>query len=108
MQLMENKDADKELFFKLNEQVDLIRKNELRQQLIDYVNDLLLHDFSKLVQLLYRIDVSEQKLKTLLSENPQTDAAVIITDLIIKRQKEKLETKRSFRPDDDIPEEDKW
>jgi len=105
---MESKDADKDFFFKLNEQVNLVRKNELKQQLIDYVNNLLLHDFNKLVQLLYRIDVSEQKLKTVLSENPQTDAAVIITDLIIKRQEEKIKTKQSFKSDNDIAEEDKW
>lgn len=105
---MESKDADKDFFFKLNEQVDLVRKNELRQQLVDYINELLLHDFNKLVQLLYRIDVSEKKLKTVLSENQQTDAAVIITDLIIKRQEEKIKAKQSFKSDNNIAEEDKW
>ena len=105
---MGNKEDDNDLFFRLNEQVNLVRENELRQQLIDYINDLLLHDFNKLLQLLYRIDISEQKLKTVLGENPQTDAAIIITDLIIKRQEEKIKTKLSFRSDNNIAEEDKW
>ena len=34
--------------------------------LIAYINDCIQHDFNKLVQLLYRIDVSEEKLKYIL------------------------------------------
>lgn len=105
---MENNEPFDHFLLKLNEQVNLIRKKELREELIVYINDLLLHNFNKLVQLLYRIDVSEQKLKTLLHENPQTDAAVIITDLIIKHQEEKIKTRRSFKPPTDISEEEKW
>lgn len=105
---MESNEPFDSLLLKLNEQVNFVRQNELREQFIVYVYDLLLHNFNKLVQLLYRIDVSEQKLKTLLNENPQTDAAVIITDLIIERQKEKIKTKQSFKPNTDISEEEKW
>lgn len=105
---MGSKEADNDLFFMPNEQVNAVRKSELRQQLIDYINDLLVHDFNKLVQLLYRIDVSEKKLKAVLKENQQTDAAVIIADLIIKRQEEKIKAKQSFKPDNNIAEEEKW
>lgn len=105
---MESNERFEHFLLKLDEQVNLIRKNELREELIVYINDLLLHNFNKLVQLLYRIDVSEQKLKTLLHENPQTDAAVIITDLIIKRQEEKIKARQSFKPNRDISEEEKW
>src|SRR5690348_15301677 len=105
---MASKEADNDLFFMPDGQVNAVRKSELRQQLIDYINDLLLHDFNRLVQLLYRIDVSEKKLKEVLKENQQTDAAVIITDLIIKRQEEKIKAKQSFKSDSNISEEDKW
>ena len=37
------------------------------------------------MQLLYRIDVSEAKLKKVLHENPNEDAAGLIADLIIER-----------------------
>ena len=37
--------------------------------LITYINDCIQHDFNKLVQLLYRIDVSEEKLKYILQLN---------------------------------------
>ena len=53
--------------------------------LIAYINDCIQHDFSKLVQLLYRIDVSEEKLKYILQLNPNEDAAKLIAAVIIER-----------------------
>lgn len=56
-----------------------------KEKLIDYLNEFINNDFSKVVQLLYRIDVSEAKLKKVLHENPNVDAAHLIADLIIER-----------------------
>ena len=53
--------------------------------LIAFINDCIQHDFNKLVQLLYRIDVSEEKLKYILQLNPNEDAAKIIAAVIIER-----------------------
>jgi hypothetical protein len=53
--------------------------------LIAYINNCINHDFNKLVQLLYRIDVSENKLKTILQSNPTEDAAKLIAAVIIER-----------------------
>ena len=53
--------------------------------LIAYINDCIQHDFNKLVQLLYRIDVSEEKLKYILQLNPNEDAAKLIAAIIIER-----------------------
>lgn len=93
----------------LTSQLSVVEKQDLRQQLIDYINFLLLEDFNRLLQLLYRVDVSEQKLKILLQENPSTDAAILITDLLIARQEEKINQRTRFSQDPgNIPEEDKW
>jgi hypothetical protein len=86
----------------------LAKREELRQQLVDAINYLLVHDFSRLVQVLYRVDVSEAKLKQLLQEQPHADAAVLITDLLIQRQEEKIKTRQAFQSEDDIPEDEKW
>jgi hypothetical protein len=85
-----------------------ISSDEMKQQLIIHINDLLLNDFQKLIHILYRLDVNENKLRKLLQLNPQTDAAVIIADLLIERQQQKIKTKESFRRNDDIPDEEKW
>jgi hypothetical protein len=85
-----------------------LNADELRQQLVLHINHLLLNDFNRLVLVLYRVDVSEKKLKELLQVNPQTDAAIIIADLLIERQQQKIKTKESFRRNDNIPDEEKW
>ena len=49
------------------------------------INELIKNDFSRLVQLLYRIDVSEAKLKNILSANPNENAGKLIAQVIIER-----------------------
>jgi hypothetical protein len=92
----------------LSQQLTALEKLEMKEQLICYINHLLLYDFNKLVQILYRVDVDEKKLKALLQENKETDAAVIIADLLLQRQEEKIKAKQEFKPDDDSPDEEKW
>lgn len=80
-----------------------------KQQLAVYINSLIVNDFSKLIFILYRLDISEKKLKQLLQENKQYDAGAIIADMIIERQQQKIQLRKQFKQDaDSIPEEDKW
>lgn len=65
-------------------------------ELSAYLNHLILHDFEKLVQLLYRIDIDEHKLKTILQQH-NDDAGKIMAEMIIKRQLEKIKTREQFR-----------
>jgi len=86
-----------------------IRYEQLKEQLSQHINQLILTDFQKLVSLLYRIDVSEEKLKYLLRENADQDASLIIADLIIERQMEKIRTRQQFsQPDKTHDEENTW
>ncbi|HUB59059.1 MAG TPA: hypothetical protein VL978_00070 [Puia sp.] len=75
----------------------------LGQTLAERVNTLIMDDFNRLVQLLYRIDVSEEKLKKLLKENTGTDAGLLIARLILERQWQKIETRRKYRPGNRTP-----
>jgi hypothetical protein len=79
-----------------------------RNALIMRINDLLVNDFEKLVGILYRIDVNEKKLRLLLEERNNEDAAPIIADLIIERQIQKIDSRMRFYNDGYIDEEDKW
>lgn len=73
------------------------------------INYLITNDFTQLVQILYRIDVSEQKLKSLLKQNPDEDAGRIIAALVIERQLEKIRSREQFKKGaEDINESDKW
>lgn len=83
--------------------------DELRRQLAAHVNDLIINNFQKLVSVLYRLDVSESKLKHLLQESPDAEASFIIADLIIERQLQKIKSRQQFRQrDNDIDENEKW
>ena len=64
--------------------------------LIAYINDCINHDFNKLVQLLYRIDVAENKLKAILQSNPNEDAAKLIAAVIIERLAAPKEARARF------------
>ncbi len=72
------------------------------------INRLITDDFSGLINLLYRLDISEAKLKKLLSEHPQEDAGKIIAELIVERQQQKLQARQQFHREDNIPEDEKW
>ncbi len=78
-------------------------------RLVDEIRYLLEHDFHKLISILYRMDVSEGKLRGLLQENPDQDAAELIAALMLERAAKRQETKEEFgqnQPDDDT--EERW
>ena len=88
---------------------ELLRLETLTpDQLAYFVNDLIDKDFSRLVQILYRLDVSEDKLKTVLLENPTGDAGNMIATLILLRIEQQQKTKDMFKQERDIPEDEKW
>ncbi|HWC54101.1 MAG TPA: hypothetical protein VG676_11000 [Chitinophagaceae bacterium] len=81
----------------------------LLNELALFINDLIVNDFTKLVQLLYRIDISEKKLKQLLSDNADKDAGKIIAELIIERQLQKIKSRQQFKsPGGIIDDSEKW
>jgi hypothetical protein len=77
--------------------------------MVGEIDRLIQMDFSRLVSILYRLDVSEQKLERLLKENPAANAAEIIANLVIERQVEKLKTRMNQSDKkEDIPEDERW
>ena len=86
-----------------------ISAEAFRQKLAEYINMLINQDFNKLILILYRLDVSEKKLKQLLATSPGYNAGNLIATLIIERQLEKIKTRHRYKqPEDTIPEEEKW
>ena len=82
---------------------------QLKEKLSHHVNHLIQFDFQKLVTVLYRIDVNEEKLKFMLEENTDKDASSIIADLIIERQIQKIKYRQQFsQGDKKMDDEDKW
>ena len=53
------------------------------------VDFLIQTDFNKLISILYRVDVSEEKLKVALQENNNTPISRVIATMLLKRELEK-------------------
>ena len=94
--------VENELIQLINTQIDTdisenVSMQTLREMVIRYINDLILHDFQKLVRLLYKVDVNENKLKQIFKKETEKGAAEIIANMIIEREIQKLETRKQFR-----------
>lgn len=82
--------------------------DKLRSGLSIYINELIEKDFQQLVNLLYRLDVNENKVKQMLNDSKE-DAGLIIADLIIERQMQKIKTRKQFQQKQgNIDEDEKW
>lgn len=103
---------EEETIAPLAEQLGIVLKDDKlllgKQMLVNRVNELIVHDFERLISLLYRLDIPEKKISGLLAEHTQEDAAVLITDLMIDREMQKIKSRQESRRDDNIAEEDKW
>ena len=104
---------DEQVLQEVSQELGIILKEQDhsfgKQIVAEKINDLINNDFQKLILILYRMDVSEIKLKQLLNENSGTNAAIIIADLMIERQAEKIRSRQKFnKRDENISEDEKW
>jgi len=107
-------ETTKELIQELNhirswDLAERLTREEVESALAESLNSLIRDDFNGLVQLLYRIDVEEPRLRYLLQQHKGEDAGRIIARLIIDRLLKKIETRRQYSAGKkDIPEDEKW
>ncbi|WP_034259338.1 hypothetical protein [Aequorivita capsosiphonis] len=73
---------------------------ELESDLAKYLDNLLVRDYNKLIAILYRIDVSQEKAVAALAENASKETSgQTLARLIIARQLEKVITRKKYRKD---------
>lgn len=100
-----------DLIHLLNEMTSALpgeKREHLKKSLAVYLNELLMHDFAALIELLYRVDVSEKKLKDVLQDNRNKDAGDLLADLLIERQQEKVAARKKLHFPKDASEEKQW
>ncbi|GGI28511.1 hypothetical protein [Pedobacter mendelii] len=73
-----------------------LSKSQLREVLVDAFAYLVDNDFSKLIQILYKADVDQYKLKELLETTDGKSSAEVIADAYIARQLAKIETWKKY------------
>ncbi len=75
---------------------DMVTEDMLRARLIEAFAYLLDNNISKMMNILYRTDVDEEKLKKLLISNSDLPSAEVIAEAYISRQKQKIETRKKY------------
>ena len=81
----------------LEEEVSLtVPQTEQFESFVRYIEDLISNNFDKLVNILYRIDVSEQKIKEALSVNNGVGAGRLLATLILEREAEKVVWRKKY------------
>lgn len=77
---------------------DLPQKTIVTQtDILEKINYLIQNDFEKLIYILYRVDVNENKIKAVLAQKNEVNAAIIIYNLLEERENEKAQTRELFR-----------
>jgi hypothetical protein len=72
------------------------RFQAFRNLLIRRIEELAEKDMEKLLWVLYRVDVSEKKLHEVMQQTPPDLFSSTIADLIIERQKQKVESRKKY------------
>jgi uncharacterized membrane protein len=86
-------------------------QNAIHQKITELVSFLIVNDFDKLVLLLYRIDINEAKLKQMLAVQQLKDAAILIANLIIERELQKIKTRKEYSMranNNNLTDDEKW
>ena len=74
-----------------------LSRNELEIRLHEFISNLLINDFEKLCNLIYRHDVSETKLSSALKMPGADEQAWRITHLVIDRETEKVKMRKAYK-----------
>lgn len=88
--------------------VEVWQSKEQFEKLVNCITVLINTNFPALIQLLYRLDISENKLKENLTNNPGNNSAAIISTIIIERQVEKIISRENIKMNDSQNDEERW
>jgi hypothetical protein len=70
---------------------------ELFDQIEPHISNLITTNRQKFLGILYRIDLSDEQLKKAVNENTSEPFAAIVTDLIIKRELQKVVIRNHYK-----------
>jgi hypothetical protein len=71
-------------------------EEELIAKLIPLIKTMLDRDFEKLLQICYRVDLGEDKLKTILHKSDPETLAADLARALVARQIKKIEIRRKY------------
>lgn len=105
----ENRNVQEALINVFDNEIALCSSLQLFEaNLAGLINEMISKNFERLISVLYRLDVSEQKLKEELAHASGENAGAIIARLIIERQIEKMKARSSFTGKPKPGDEESW
>ena len=76
---------------------EIYSMEKLKKVLIERITYMLDHEYDKLVNALYRIDLDEAKLHELFSGKNRESIPEVLANMIFKRQIQKLHFRKKYR-----------
>ena len=101
--IQEQTKSDFEVLKKWTNQIPIDQDSfyfEIRKILIQKIRNYILNDMNGLMQILYRADVVESKIKKALQDFEEGDAAEILASLYLDRMIEKYKTKQLYKTEE--------
>ena len=92
-----SKDMNKIGMEKLPSISEIYSVDELKKVLIERITYMLDHEYDKLVNALYRIDLDESKLHELFSGKNREYIPSALADMIFERQIQKIDLRKKYR-----------
>ncbi len=82
--------------FDLPAETKVADEDSLFRLFVPIVSRMLDREFERLLQVCYRIDIGEEKLKKILHESPPENMAEELTRAMIDRQVQKIEIRKKY------------
>jgi hypothetical protein len=82
--------------FQLPEKLEEFSEEKAIQFLAKAISQLMDRNLERLLQICYRIDLSENKLKKILHESEPDQVAIDLAKALWERQKQKVEIRRKY------------
>ncbi|HEY6906583.1 MAG TPA: hypothetical protein VI230_03905 [Ignavibacteriaceae bacterium] len=91
------KDFDKAGITSIIASKEIDNLDQLKQQLKGKITELLDKNYEKLINILYRIDINEDKLNELFGSRNRDNIPDRLADLIIERQLQKISIRNRYK-----------
>ena len=85
-----------------------ITYEQLEALLAQKLEDMISNNFQQFVLLLYKIDVSENKVREIFGPDVAADAYHKLAAVLIERQQQKVISRKATKKPDDDDGEEKW
>lgn len=84
----------------LQKEEDLLTENsqdEILEKLTEIINILLVKDYHRLVNAMYRLDINEKLFREAISGMHSPNVASRLAELVLNREKEKIKMRKKYK-----------